>query len=299
VLAGLDVERAIALGADEKTRIPTIEHEWSRVIRVLGDVHPRVVTESSLNAYVSERRKSGVSSSTIRRELRGLRRGLEIAQRNGWVIALPRFPDVGRHIPTARGRGKLHDPNILREWFLAIECDETRDEAMMALLTGMRSAEIKRLRPSWVELTPPGSSVPAMLRVPATDAKSRKERIAGLPEAVLAIVRARATEADAPIFSGADHKKERAGACRRIGYQRSITLRDLRHTHATLAAVATGDAAAVQSALGHSDLATTQRYLSTTLARTASVAAAVSLELAAVATCHIGAATPNLDTEKR
>jgi integrase len=55
-----------------------------------------------------------------------------------------------------------------------------------------------------------------------------------------------------------------------------ITLRDLRHCYATYSAQGTGDAAATQAALGHTELATTQRYLTATLSRTAGESVAVA-----------------------
>jgi integrase len=242
------------------------------------------VTSDVLAGYVAERRRSGLSGSTVRRELRCIRRGLVAAQRKGWIIALPDFPDAGRHVPTPRGAGKLHDLATIARWLAAITCDETRDECVVALLTGLRAAEIKRIVPAWVERVPEGSAVPALLRVPAESAKARRTRVVGLPAAVVKIIERRATAHDVPVFSSSDHKKERLSACRRIGYPRSITLRDLRHAHATLAAVATGDAAAVQAAMGHTDLATTQLYLSTTLQRTFAVSASVALKIEQVGT---------------
>jgi integrase len=80
-------------------------------------------------------------------------------------------------------------------------------------------------------------------------------------------------------FAHSDHRTHRTArnlAAKRAGWPTGITLRDLRHTHATLAAHATGDAKAVQSALGHSDLRTTERYLSSTINRTTATAAAVA-----------------------
>jgi len=68
-----------------------------------------------------------------------------------------------------------------------------------------------------------------------------------------------------------------------MGYEHTITLRGLGHCHATWSAQGTRDAAATRAALGHSDSQTTQRYLSATLARTASAASAVESALGAVA----------------
>ena len=83
---------------------------------------------------------------------------------------------------------------------------------------------------------------------------------------------------DAPLFA-TNHRKAFDAARKTIGYRKTITLRDLRHCHATWAAQGTGDAAAAQAALGHTDLRTTQRYLSTTIQRTAAAAVAVEAQL--------------------
>ena len=124
-----------------------------------------------------------------------------------------------------------------------------------------------------------------MLRVPAEAAKTRRERVVGLTPTALRVLN-QALQAmgewSKPLLAG-DFRKRFKNARKAIGYEHTITLRDLRHCHATWSAQGTGDAAATQAALGHTDLRTTQRYLSATLARTASAASAVESALGAVA----------------
>jgi hypothetical protein len=60
------------------------------------------------------------------------------------------------------------------------------------------------------------------------------------------------------------------------GISPAVTLRDLRHTYSTLGLQGSNDAAAVQAAMGHSDLRTTQLYQSSTVARVAKVGVAVA-----------------------
>ena len=59
----------------------------------------------------------------------------------------------------------------------------------------------------------------------------------------------------------------------------NLTLRDMRHTYATLALKGTSDPVAVMRSLGHKDLRMTETYLSSTVARTASASAAVAQEV--------------------
>ncbi len=103
--------------------------------------------------------------------------------------------------------------------------------------------------------------------------KTRRERVVALDRA--------GGHLDVPLFAS-DHKRAFRNAATRAGIAR-ITLRDLRHCHATWAAQGTGDAAAAQAALGHADLRTTQRYLTATLARVSSAAVAVGEMVAAPA----------------
>jgi len=96
-------------------------------------------------------------------------------------------------------------------------------------------------------------------------------------------------EPGAPLFPES-HLRAHRRAARKLGIAQRITLRDLRHCHATWSAQGTGDAAAAQAALGHTDLRTPQRYLSTTFARVACAALAVDQVLGEIPNRHTGPA---------
>lgn len=68
-----------------------------------------------------------------------------------------------------------------------------------------------------------------------------------------------------------------------MGDHQTITLR---HCYATLSTQGTDDDAATQAALGYTRLATTQRYLTATLARTAAAAQAVESAMNAHPCAH-------------
>ena len=153
---------------------------------------------------------------------------------------------------------------------------DARDEAELALLTGLRAAELKRVTAQWVEPAPRSSGVPALLRVPAESAKSRRQRVVPLVPRALVIIHRRAggVLSDAPVLHQGSHKTTYRAARRRIGYRTPISLRDLRHTWGTLVARQAGVEIA-RDGLGHSSLSTTNNYVTGDLARLAAATLAV------------------------
>ena len=75
------------------------------------------------------------------------------------------------------------------------------------------------------------------------------------------------------MFSDKNHGPERKAASKRAGSETTITLRDCRHTYATIGLQHTSDPTATMRALGHKDLRTTELYQSSTVDRTAAVGA--------------------------
>jgi len=278
-LGGLDAERAAAGGVGERQK-ESIEACWGHVVDVLGaQTDPKTVTFDTLETYIATRRRAGARGQSIRKEVQALVRGLRIARRRGWLAELPEVPPIRSDPPRAYQRGHLHDDEQLLRWLEVLERDPrakgARAQAEVVIRTGLRAEEVRRLTWRWVEAAPQGAGVPAVLRVPAEAAKTRTERVLGLTPRVLEILEAARQERgwDEPLLPGMHHRAFIAAA-KTVGLP-SVTLRDLRHCHATWAAQGTGDAAAAQAALGHADLATTQRYMSTTIARVAGAALAV------------------------
>lgn len=278
-LAGLDVERATASGVSAD-HLKTLEHQWSSVVSRFGGVALGAITYDSLQRYIAARRKAGVREQTIRREVQAVRRGLAIAKRRGWILTVPDAPKIKSDPPNLKRKGKLVPVEAIREWLAAMP-DDVRDHATVAAVTGLRAKELERLEASWVEPAPPGSATELVLRIPAHAAKTGQERIVGLPDAAHSAIRRQVERRPqgGPLWGSENHKRARATACRAIGYQGTITLRDLRHTYATLGLAATGDQWATMAALGHSDLRTTSIYQSTTTERAAAVGAAAAAQI--------------------
>ena len=297
-MAAADIKRAEDNGATPE-HVKALESLWSVMLRRLdpdasmGTVAARVF--DVVEDYIGRRRGEQVRGQSIRREVAALKRAFTIAHRRGLIDAMPtHWPTVKSDPLDPLQRGKLRPPEVIQAVLEQVSQD-ARDELLFVALTGLRATEVKRLATSWVEPAAPSASVPAVLRVPAHSAKNRRERVVGLPETALGIIKRRvaANPTAERVFSQSNHKKAVRAASQRAGLPDTLTLRDMRHTYGTLALRGTADPVAVQAALGHSDLKTTQRYLSSTIERTTSAGAAVADALVGVQNRHTETGTQN------
>lgn len=282
-LAADDVSEAIARGATQG-HIDALELKWAVVLRNLPPgLDVSGINFGTVNEYIVRRRQAMVKGQTIIREVQCLRRAVKIAKRKDMINQVPdEWPTVRRDPQDPKQTGKLWSPKQVRAVLneLAKDSPDAHDELLFAALTGLRSAEIKRVRSSWVVKTPRGAS-PAVLHLPAEATKSRTERLVGLSKQALEIIERRVEAAphDIFVFNQADHKKARRLACERLKLPTTLTLRDCRHTFASTAMIGNGDLVAVQRTLGHKDLRTTEKYLSSTIDRLQGTSAAVGRAL--------------------
>jgi integrase len=278
LLEGLDTARAEAVGVTAEHK-EALEQVWTRITSHFGPTHDAgKLAYGDVEGYIAARRAKGDKGQTIRRDTQALKRAMKAAKRHGMLAKVPdEWPQVRSDAADPKRKGKLHPLPVLLAWLHDLD-EDARDEALFDLLTGLRAKELKRAEPSWVEPAPRDSGAVAILRVPAWAAKSRKERVIGLTARAMEIIKrqmAKRKEGETTIFAKASHRTARALACKRIKYNQVITPRDLRHTFATLGVQLTGDAVGTQGALGHSQLAMTQRYQTATLERVAAASSAV------------------------
>ncbi len=295
LLAGLDYARAKAEGAGER-QMDQLARFWEKhLFRLLGVTLPlEALTHSKVTEYLSLRRAEGARGQSLRKEIGCLKRTLKIAAREDLIARVPELPErIKTDPPRAWQKGKLHPLSVLVAWLDEVKRRETEDsraegawlQARVALQVGLRGeSEAQKLSASWLEEIPASvtqaSGAVGAVRVPAAAAKDREERIVGVDVEMWALLAAQAEGKpwDAPLLPGRHDRIYRAAA-EAIGYRRAITLRDLRHCYASYAAEEV-DLVAVQSALGHADLEVTQRYLTTTFARTAKASVVVAGALA-------------------
>ena len=252
-LAGADILRAQQTVSNPSS-VTALEYSWRQLLVHFGsDCDPEQIDYDMMTDYVQARRGQGAKGQTIRREAVAFARAAQIAYRRGWIKKLPpEWPVIRSDAPDPKQRGKWHPLDIVQKWIKEVT-PAARDEILFTLYTGLRYTEIKKATAEWIEPAPPGYTCPAILRVPATAAKTRLERVIPLHQAALEILQRR------KYFTPEKHYKTMEAAARRIGYNQNITMRDLRHIAATIAEQK--DRKAAQDMLGHTTEAMTVRYL--------------------------------------
>jgi integrase len=264
-LAAADISRARGEDVVEEWAKTLENVYWRNLLTHFGaERDPGTLIYDEIEAYVSVRRRKD-RGQTVRREIQALKRGIEIAIRRQWLDRPPcTFPKVRSDPPDRKQAGKWHDPSVLQQWLAELE-PVARDAITFALLTGVRARELARVTSDWIESLTEG----VFLRLPAEAAKTGKERLIPLSnEAHELLARCKS-------FGGACHRRTMIAAARRIGYNRTVTLRDLRHVFATIAEQ--HDRKAAQDALGHTTERMTSRYLHSDPSRLAAIGAVVSL----------------------
>jgi site-specific recombinase XerD len=230
---------------------------------------PTGVDRVSLRRYLAFLAQNGLAKSSIARKASALRRYFGWARRAGLVKA---DPTLGMKAPTGRGRlPRVLDGHELREVLEPTAVDESvptwrreRDDALMEILygSGLRVSELCSLDLDSVDLRRSAVTVWG---------KGGKERRVPLSTASVDAIRTwlrRRSEvvsevSGAAMFLGARGGRMSPRDVRRVLDERSPNPTHphaLRHTYATHLLDGGADLRTVQELLGHSDVATTQRY---------------------------------------
>lgn len=249
--------------------------DWSGTAASVLD--PAEIESDAVRAHLAARTRAGASAKSRARELAALRSFFSWATRTGRRESNParsvRSPKVAKTLPRHLRPGEV-EPLI--EDALPPSEDPAavaRDRAIAELLyaTGLRVGELVSL--DWEDLDLGGRSLRVL-------GKGGKERIVpfGKPAATALrnwadsweAVRARATGPadDAPVFLNLRGGRLSARAVRTIvdrrardaGVAGGVHPHMLRHSFATHLLEGGADLRAIQELLGHSSLATTQRY---------------------------------------
>lgn len=219
---------------------------WRNLLSHFGDQTPlAAITIEAINGYITLRR-TDVRSQTISRELTVLKRAFMIV---GTTPPTP-WPKLKKDAPDKMLSGKLRDPADIARFLAELQPD-ARDQAIFAYYTGLRAAELRRVRLSWVR--------DGVLFLPAEATKSNRAREVGVATEALEALQRAAAHSDQP-WEHRDFSSSYKKASARLGLYPHITLRDLRATFASLALARTSDATAVMRAMGHSNMATAVRY---------------------------------------
>jgi len=201
--------------------------------------------------------------ATVNRELAQLRRMLNVAQREGWIVRNPL--SLGESLISVADEKKRE--RILtreEETRLLAACDDARRKHLRpiivcALDTGMRQGEIFSLR--WREVDFDNG----MITVDAFNTKTMRSRTISLTVRLAKELEAIAAQApkrpDDLVFGISDNVKRSFYTVRRAAGLEDVRFHDLRHTAATRLVGAHIPLSEVGRALGHTQANTTYRYV--------------------------------------
>jgi site-specific recombinase XerD len=233
---------------------------------------PAGVDRLVLRRYVAHLATEGYARRSIARKASALRRYFRWCERTGLVAA-----DPSHGLTTPRGEGRL--PRVLRQDELNVLLDappaavagddpavRARDDAVLEVLygSGLRVGELCGLRPADLDLARGRATVWG---------KGGKQRVVPLSEPAVAALRRwladgrphvaeAGSPADALFLNRRGHRLSPRDVRRLLDRRAASPTypHALRHTFATHLLDGGADLRAVQDLLGHSDLATTQRY---------------------------------------
>jgi len=196
--------------------------QWKRLCELFPTVD--LITDDSVSAYFHEQLRNGYKRESVKRDIPLLRNCV-----NEWgrrlhpelQVVLWKVPRQRRPEELSEQAGEAKDPAFLRRWAAALHA-RAQAQALVAMNTGLRAFELRRVKPSWVKPLK-GKAIGHMLHVPAPSTKGGRPRKIGLTPLVAELILEHF-----PIPN--DFKKHFNGVAKRLGHGDTVHLRDLRHT---------------------------------------------------------------------
>lgn len=229
----------------------------------LGGAEMRQVTLKDMSNYQQACIDKGWKPATIRRKINAVRSLLRFAVKAGYLHTVP---GQGLDLPADTGAPKSKVLNEL-EVMSMIACSEGRDRVLIRLLyaTGGRVSELCGL--TWDSIAHNANGT-ATVTLFGKGAKTRHVVVSADTWAELAVLRGD-SPSNAPVFrSRKGGHLDRASVHRIIkkvaaqaGVTGDVSAHWFRHSHATHAIDRGVSLPLIQATLGHSSIATTQRYL--------------------------------------
>jgi len=246
--------------------------ETKRIVKILekhfGSKQLRSITHGDILQFKAERVDTKVefkeapsrqrSATTINRELATLRRMLNIAFREGWILRHP-FSGSDTLISTSDEKKRQRILSREEETLLLDACDENRAHLkpiiICALDTGMRRGEILSLRWADVDLKTKRITIRAM------NTKTLRSRSVGMTRRLRKeLIKLPNRDPRTRVFGITDTIKRSWAKANQIAEIKDLRFHDLRHTCATRLVQAGMPLAEVGRVLGHTNIATTFRY---------------------------------------
>lgn len=236
-----------------------VEIEIKKKIKELNPKTKRQKTKITKEKRVTERKLSSVN-----REMATLRRMLNFAVNEGWLITNP-FQKTDKVISNASEKARERVLEYDEEIRLLGECKEGREHIkpilICALDTAMRPEEVYKLMWSDVDLTN------GIITIRAENTKTETERIVGItPRLKIELERLwqqSPQELDFTVFGVKSIKTAFKTACRKAQIN-NFRFRDCRHTATTRMVNSGMPQAEIMKTTGHTQLKTFLRYVNLT-----------------------------------
>jgi integrase len=255
-LAAADMARATAENASPR-HVLALEKLWQDITDHFGEVELNSINEDSLDALVIALR-ARYKGQSIRRHVAALMRGLAIAYRRRWrTEPLPIKPKIKSDPADERRQSKSHPQDIVLQVFERLPV-EVADACRVVSVTGVRYATLRRIEASMVHFYENGTS---LLRLPAHVLKQRTGLDIDCPKATTALLKRYVDTGRTVLFPRVNYSKALAKASRDVGYEHTITLRDLRAICASEVVEETQSLSVAARRLGHATVKTTARYV--------------------------------------
>jgi integrase len=236
--------------------------------KFFGNRSLRSILNATLREYrihrlqtVSMVTRRNISLTTVNRELTMLRRMVNVALNEGWILKNP-FNGSKSIINAA---DEKHRERILtraeeERLLLACETDKRahlKSLIILALDTGMRRGELFKLR--WQDV----DFVNMQICIQATHTKTQRERYVPLtPRAMQELEKIKETSITERIFPFTDVKNSFKGARKEAGLE-DVRFHDLRHTAITRLVRGGLPSSEAGKLAGHTQPQTTYRYINT------------------------------------
>lgn len=246
------------------------------ILPVFGNAKLGQITSGDVDVFLNSKRDAGLSQQTRKHLRNGLSAVFAFASNQCPQLHKGDNPVLkARKIVVPKKEVNFLEPAEAAKLVSAVP-ERWRAMFATAIYTGLRRGELLALRRDDVDF------VRSVLRVARSNdsetTKSGKTRYVGIPdELVLYLKRQLAAHPHAFVFPSTNGGLQRGdkanlGRClrnamKRCGLERKLRFHDLRCTYGTLAYEQTSDIRCVQNMLGHADVKTTERYVSSRMTR--------------------------------
>jgi integrase len=241
---------------------------WTVITDYFGKKKLRSITHGDIARFRATRLKTPTvrnkprSITSVNRELEVLRKMLNIALREGWIIRNPfTRGDVLISKSDEQKRERILTKEEEEKLFKACtgKREHLRPILICAIDTGMRRGEILKLE--WADI----DFQERMITVKAFNTKTLKERQVAMTERLsgelIKMYKEAPKEPTVLVFGITDNVKKAFDSVRRIAGLPDVRFHDLRHTHATRLVQHHIPLSEVGRILGHNQPSTTYRYV--------------------------------------